>query len=201
MIECIILSYEEVNIVKPRRIIALILSTLLLLGTFPISASALGETPVGYIELLPETVTSDNIQNDPDYIKYRSFLENHSDLITDIYDGITSMKKEINIFSYRIPYNDLEALAWIINNSFPELCFNTLTRVRLYSNNMLYSLFFDYAENSEEMQEAFLQSAAERYLDAVKPDKLIVMPTGVPPHKIKAKGDTPDARLEMCHAA
>ena len=43
--------------------------------------------------------------------------------------------------------------------------------------------------------------AAERYLDAVKPDKLIIMPTGIPPHKIKAKGDTPDARLEMCHAA
>ena len=27
------------------------------------------------------------------------------------------------------------------------------------------------------------------------------MPTAVPPHKVKAKGDTPELRLEMCRAA
>ena len=32
-------------------------------------------------------------------------------------------------------------------------------------------------------------------------DEILVMPTAVPPHKVKAKGDTPELRLEMCRAA
>ena len=32
-------------------------------------------------------------------------------------------------------------------------------------------------------------------------DEILVMSTAVPPHKVKAKGDTPELRLEMCRAA
>ena len=32
-------------------------------------------------------------------------------------------------------------------------------------------------------------------------DKIIIMPTFMPPHKVKVKGDTPELRLEMCRAA
>ncbi len=39
------------------------------------------------------------------------------------------------------------------------------------------------------------------FLAAVRPDRTLVMPTGIPPHKSKAEGDTPQARLEMCRAA
>ena len=41
----------------------------------------------------------------------------------------------------------------------------------------------------------------EAFLDAVHPDRTLVMPTGIPPHKLKAAGDTPEARLAMCRAA
>lgn len=32
-------------------------------------------------------------------------------------------------------------------------------------------------------------------------DRLLIMPTNVPPHKIKLAQDTPEQRLAMCHAA
>ena len=49
--------------------------------------------------------------------------------------------------------------------------------------------------------------AAEAFLRAMNPEgcgeklRLIVMPTATPPHKLKAAGDTSEARLRMCRAA
>ncbi len=43
--------------------------------------------------------------------------------------------------------------------------------------------------------------AVETILEHMKFDEVLVMPTAVPPHKAKAKGDTPELRLEMCRAA
>ncbi len=43
--------------------------------------------------------------------------------------------------------------------------------------------------------------AVETILERMSFDELLVMPTAVPPHKVKAKGDTPELRLEMCRAA
>ena len=43
--------------------------------------------------------------------------------------------------------------------------------------------------------------AVETILQYAGLDKILVMPTAVPPHKAKAKGDTPELRLAMCRAA
>ncbi|MBE6569531.1 MAG: nicotinate (nicotinamide) nucleotide adenylyltransferase [Ruminococcaceae bacterium] len=43
--------------------------------------------------------------------------------------------------------------------------------------------------------------AAEAFLAEIPMDKLLIMPTFLPPHKVKAKGDTPALRYEMCLAA
>lgn len=43
--------------------------------------------------------------------------------------------------------------------------------------------------------------AAETLLNALDIDRLIIMPTAIPPHKNKVSGDTPELRLEMCRAA
>ncbi|MBR5366292.1 MAG: nicotinate (nicotinamide) nucleotide adenylyltransferase [Clostridia bacterium] len=43
--------------------------------------------------------------------------------------------------------------------------------------------------------------ALDAFLRTVKPDRTLVMPTGIPPHKSKDGGDTPAARLAMCRAA
>jgi len=43
--------------------------------------------------------------------------------------------------------------------------------------------------------------ALETALDILAPDRVIVMPTGIPPHKVKVAGDTPELRYEMCCAA
>ncbi len=43
--------------------------------------------------------------------------------------------------------------------------------------------------------------AVETILERMNFDEILVMPTAVPPHKVKAKGDTPELRLEMCRAA
>ncbi len=43
--------------------------------------------------------------------------------------------------------------------------------------------------------------AVKTFLDAIPVDRLLVMPTFLPPHKAKAAGDTPEVRLEMCCAA
>lgn len=43
--------------------------------------------------------------------------------------------------------------------------------------------------------------AVETLLRFAGLDEILVMPTAVPPHKAKAKGDTPALRFEMCKAA
>lgn len=43
--------------------------------------------------------------------------------------------------------------------------------------------------------------AAQTLLDKLDVDRLIIMPTAIPPHKSKVGGDTPETRLEMCRAA
>lgn len=43
--------------------------------------------------------------------------------------------------------------------------------------------------------------AVKTILNHADLDEILVMPTAVPPHKAKAKGDTPELRLAMCHAA
>lgn len=43
--------------------------------------------------------------------------------------------------------------------------------------------------------------AARVFLSEIPMDKLIIMPTFLPPHKVKVKGDTPTLRYEMCLAA
>ena len=42
------------------------------------------------------------------------------------------------------------------------------------------------------------KKAAETFLSAVKPDKLLVIPTFLPPHKKISPSDAPEHRLEMC---
>lgn len=43
--------------------------------------------------------------------------------------------------------------------------------------------------------------AVQAILEHTELDRVIVMPAFMPPHKVKAKGDTPESRLEMCRAA
>ncbi|MBQ7921962.1 MAG: nicotinate (nicotinamide) nucleotide adenylyltransferase [Clostridia bacterium] len=43
--------------------------------------------------------------------------------------------------------------------------------------------------------------AAHAFLSEIPMDKLLIMPTFLPPHKVKVKGDTPAVRYEMCLAA
>lgn len=43
--------------------------------------------------------------------------------------------------------------------------------------------------------------AAKTFLREVALDRLLIMPAGIPPHKEKAAGDTPELRLAMCRAA
>ncbi len=43
--------------------------------------------------------------------------------------------------------------------------------------------------------------AVQSFLAQIPVEKLLIMPTGTPPHKVKAAGDTPQVRLEMCRAA
>lgn len=43
--------------------------------------------------------------------------------------------------------------------------------------------------------------AVQTILEHTELDRVIVMPAFMPPHKVKAKGDTPQSRLEMCQAA
>ena len=43
--------------------------------------------------------------------------------------------------------------------------------------------------------------AVKTMLKNVRLDRLIIMPTAIPPHKVKVEGDTPKQRLEMCRAA
>lgn len=43
--------------------------------------------------------------------------------------------------------------------------------------------------------------AVETVLRELDPDRVLIMPTAIPPHKVKVGGDTPEIRLEMCRAA
>lgn len=43
--------------------------------------------------------------------------------------------------------------------------------------------------------------AVETVLRELNPDRVLIMPTAIPPHKVKVGGDTPEIRLEMCRAA
>jgi len=43
--------------------------------------------------------------------------------------------------------------------------------------------------------------AVQTLLENIDVDRIIIMPTFMPPHKVKVKGDTPELRFEMCRAA
>lgn len=42
------------------------------------------------------------------------------------------------------------------------------------------------------------RKAAEVFLDTIKPDRLLIIPTFLPPHKTPSSADSPEHRLEMC---
>lgn len=41
----------------------------------------------------------------------------------------------------------------------------------------------------------------EAFIETVNPDRTLIMPNAVPPHKIMRNDETPEIRLEMCRAA
>ena len=157
-------SNKEADIMKARRTIALILSLLMLFGVFSTSASALGETPIGIVEMLSPNTDFNDIKDTDDYRYYRDLLENHQDVITRIYNGIVNREEEINIYEYFIPASYNSALAWIISDCFPEINYKYFLGGSTTTDGFIYYFRFGYPENSDELLREFKRSAAEKYL-------------------------------------
>ena len=82
---------------KVRRLIALILCVLLVISLFPISASALGETPIGYIECAYKNMDRETLLSSEGHQSYMDLIENHQDLITYIYESMEAKQEDIYI--------------------------------------------------------------------------------------------------------
>ncbi len=145
---------------------AAVLCIVLLISSACISVLAAENTPLGSIVWLPLSVTSENIETDPDYLTYKSFLEENSGVVSAVYDGITSFSSSIDISEYDVSRGDASTLIQLMYHSFPEL-FYVSRYSYSYEDDKLYTIYPKYIDgNIEEMKQEFFASA-EHYLSLV----------------------------------
>lgn len=156
-----------------KRIRTVILSLLLCFSipVFSVCASAQTsrKTPPGVIVSVPETVASDNVQEDPAYKIYDSYIKNNPEVIRVLYDGIDSVQSSIDLRDYQIPVDHIRVLMHLIKTSFPELFyFNGYRYSYSSSDQTVTTVSPTYTvENIKEKQEAFFKIAETRYLSLI----------------------------------
>lgn len=95
---------------KIKRITALLLSLLLIVGVFPVSAFAAERTQFGMIDEL----------EDPDN---RDFVREHEAVLETIYEGLMAHSSSINIYEHSVTPDDFGKIFSAVIGIYPEIFF------------------------------------------------------------------------------
>ena len=152
-------------------ITALVLCVLIPSASVPAAAVTADTTSLGMIESLPETVSSADVTNDPDYLAYRSFLNENSAVVAALYNGISALEARIDVSRFGVPVNDLPALMHVMFLSFPELFCMTGYRYEYLRSGTVLAIEPKYTvADPEEKQRLFFEAAESRYLPLITDD-------------------------------
>ena len=154
---------------KPRILIitAIILCILLPFSSFAASAQTAGNTSIGVITAAPETITSYDAVNDPDYLTYQSFLQDNSGIVSFLYNKIYAMETEIDVSDYHLSIKDMRILMDIMSLSFPELFYMNGYRYGHWGDTVAYIMPNYTVSDAEEKRQQFFEIAEKRYLPLV----------------------------------
>ena len=153
------------------KIAAAALSVVMLLSSVGVTALAAEKTPVGYIDAVPDTVTSAEVTTDPNYLIYKGYLEEENGVVSALYNGLINLDSQIDISSYNVPLDNMKTLLQVMFHSFPEIWYVKKYSYSYYNdaNNTVAYVMPVYLTDEElaEKKEAFFAAAEERYLPLV----------------------------------
>lgn len=143
---------------KARRMTALILSVLMILGIFRISASAAQRTPFGYIneyEVAGDTVDS-------------NFVAQHQEVLELLYNGCMEFQSSIDVSRYNLSTNDYVPLRNALIGIYPELFFVSNAGYS-YSGSKIFKInpSYNVTKAQAEVMLAEFYSKADEYLALV----------------------------------
>ena len=136
-----------------KRFAAVLLSALLLLGVFPVSAFAAERTQSGMIDEKEPSVDSD-------------FVSQHKDALDKLFTGYLNHDENINIYEYRIPKSELDAIFFASIGVYPEIFFVGRSCQAGLQDGYLYNILPNYTYSAEEVEVmlADFYSKADEYL-------------------------------------
>ena len=150
-----------------RIITAVVLCAMIPFSSLCMTAHAAQETPVGMITAVPGAVTSDNVASDPAYQVYRSFLEENSEVVRTVYEGIFSLQSQIDVSGFHLPVGDIPILMDVIKYSFPELFYMNGYRYSYRSGKALNISPEYIVDDPQEKRRLFFEAAEKRYLPLI----------------------------------
>ena len=136
-------------------------------STVCVAAQEVEHTPFGMITVVPDAVTSPNVSSDPNFLRYQSFFEENSEVVSVLYEGIYTFQSKIDIRSYQLSANDITILMNLMFYSFPEL-FYISSYSYWYMGDTVIAVLPSYTvSNAEEKREQFYEVARTRYLPLI----------------------------------
>ncbi len=145
-------------------------SAVMLLSSACTTALAADNTPIGYIEAVPGTVTGADVTSDPNYLIYKGYLEEENGVVSALYNGLINTRTEIDIRDYAVPKENISTLLQVMYHSFPELWYLKSFGYSYTSTNIVtqvYPVYLTVEGDLEEMKAAFFDVAKQRYLPLV----------------------------------
>ncbi len=149
---------------------AVLMSVILLVSSFGVSALAADNTPVGYIVKVPDGVSSDNVLTDAEYLRYADIIENYGDALEAIYNGISNLESSIDVSGFNIPVSYAKAVTELVYRSFPEISYIDSLGYSYYPNKIA-AFVPGYIEGDlKALKDRFIETAKSRYLSLIDDD-------------------------------
>lgn len=144
---------------KIKRITALLLSLLLIVGVFPVSAFAAERTQFGMIDEL----------EDPGN---RNFVSEHEAVLETIYEGLMAHSSSINISEYSVTPDDLGKIFSAVIGIYPEIFFVDRSCSYTWDGNHIYQFMPIYLNTADETAAMLgeFYAKADEYLKYVNDD-------------------------------
>ena len=122
---------------KIKRITALLLSLLLIVGVFPVSAFAAERTQFGMIDELED-------------LDDRDFVRDHEAVLETIYEGLMAHSSSINIYEYSVTPDDLGKIFSAVIGIYPEIFFVDRDCRYSWDGNYVHDFIPSYLNNADD---------------------------------------------------
>ena len=156
----IVLKFKYGGIdMKIKRITALLLSLLLIVGVFPVSAFAAERTQFGMIDELED-------------LGNRNFVRDHEAVLETIYEGLMAHSSSINISEYSVTPDDLGKIFSAVIGIYPEIFFVDRRCSYTRDGNHICEFIPIYLNTADEMAAMLgeFYAKADEYLKYVNDD-------------------------------